>query len=57
MGNVDCVKVLSDLFTCPKLKSFANCNLVVIIIIEPCAMDIASFTKNKEILKILLESN
>lgn len=26
LGNVDAVKVLTDLFTCPKLKSFNNCN-------------------------------
>jgi ankyrin repeat protein len=25
LGNVDAVKVLTDLFTCPKLKSFINC--------------------------------
>lgn len=25
LGNVDAVKVLTDLFTCPKLKSFNNC--------------------------------
>lgn len=27
LGYVDAVKVLSDWFTCPKLKSFSNCNL------------------------------
>ena len=26
LGNVDAVKVLTDLFTCPKMKSFSNCN-------------------------------
>ena len=25
LGNVDAVKVLTDLFTCPKMKSFSNC--------------------------------
>jgi hypothetical protein len=27
LGNVDAVKVLTDLFTCPKLKSFNNCKI------------------------------
>ena len=26
LGQLDVVKVLSDWFTCPKLKSFSNCN-------------------------------
>jgi hypothetical protein len=29
LGNVDAVKVLTDLFTCPKLKSFNNCKSVL----------------------------
>jgi hypothetical protein len=27
LGYVDAVKVLTDLFTCPKLKNFNNCKL------------------------------
>ena len=59
LGYVDAVKVLSDLFTCPKLKALPNCKIKMtkLIIIDPCAMDIASSTKHKEILKILLETN
>jgi ankyrin repeat protein len=30
-GNIDCVKVLCDLFTCPKLKSFSSCNLTSLV--------------------------
>ena len=29
LGNVDAVKVLTDIFTCPKLKSFNNCNIIL----------------------------
>jgi hypothetical protein len=58
LSYVDAVKVLSDLFTCPKLKSLSNCNfLYLIFMTDPCAMDIASNTKHKDILKILLETN
>ena len=28
LSYVDAVKVLSDLFTCPKLKSLSNCNIL-----------------------------
>jgi ankyrin repeat protein len=28
LGYIDAVKVLSDLFTCPKLKPFQNCNII-----------------------------
>jgi len=28
LGNVDAVKVLTDVFTCPKLKSFNNCMIL-----------------------------
>jgi hypothetical protein len=27
LGNIDAIKVLCDLFTCPKMKSFHNCKL------------------------------
>ncbi len=59
LGNVDAVKVLTDLFTCPKLKSFNNCKSIFILIISlvPCALDVASAIKHKEIIKILLEAN
>ena len=59
LSNIDAVKVLCDLFTCPKMKSFQNCKPLhrVIMVIVPCALDIASAMKNKEIIKILLESN
>ena len=30
LGNIDTVKVLCDLFTCPKMKSFSNCNIAYI---------------------------
>lgn len=61
LGNVDAVKVLTDLFACPKMKSFSNCkNLPVYFIftdIVPCAIDVASAIKHKEIIRILLEAN
>ena len=33
LGNVDAVKVLTDLFTCPKMKSFSNCKISPFLII------------------------
>jgi hypothetical protein len=59
LGYVDTIKVLCDLFTCPKLKSFSNCKFYTLVIhfVVPCALDVASAIKNKEIIKILLESN
>jgi hypothetical protein len=60
LGYVDAVKVLSDLFTCPKLKSFNNCKIThpsFYYFVVACAMDVASTIKNKEILRILLETN
>lgn len=56
--HVDTIKVLCDLFTCPKLKSLHNCkSLICHGSIVPCAIDVASSIKHKEILKILLEAN
>lgn len=59
LGYIDTIKVLCDLFTCPKLKSLPNCNPSHLNLhnIDPCALDIASALKTKEILKILLEAN
>jgi len=61
LGYVDAIKVLCDLFTCPKMKSFNNCNFICIyldiFILVPCALEIASAFKNKEVIKILLEAN
>lgn len=57
LGYIDTIKVLSDWFTCPKMKSFSNCTFYDFHTLVPCALDIASTLKNKEILKILLESN
>lgn len=59
LGYVDVIKVLCDLFTCPKMKSFHNCknNIFITSYLVPCALDIASALKNKEIIKILLEAN
>lgn len=57
LGLVDCVKVLCDLFACPKLKFFLNCSFIINLLLVPCALDIASATKNKEILRTLLEAN
>lgn len=58
LAHVDTIKVLCDLFTCPKLKSFSNCKLFYpTTFIVPCALDVASAIKNKEIIKILLETN
>ena len=34
LGCIDAVKVLCDLFTCPKLKSLPNCTLKIIILIN-----------------------
>ena len=68
LGFVDVIKVLTDLFTCPKLKSFHNCkifptfliqklSLIYYYHIDPCALEVASAIKHKEIIKILLEAN
>lgn len=48
LGNVDAVKVLTDLFTCPKMKSFPSCKLIdshSSLHLVPCAMDLASAMK------------
>ncbi len=38
LGNLDAVKVLTDLFTCPKLKSFNNCKLLLISVTSNSSM-------------------
>lgn len=48
LGRIDTIKVLCDLFACPKLKSLHS---------FPCALDVASSMKNKEVIKTLLEAN
>ena len=57
LGNVDAVKVLTDLFTCPKLKSLSYCKTHSVYLAVPCALDVASAVKHKEMLRILLEAN
>lgn len=48
LERFDCIKVLSDLHTCPKLRPFSH---------SPSAFEIASILKNKDILRCLIESN
>lgn len=28
LGHIDCIKILCDLYSCPKLKSLSNCKLL-----------------------------
>ena len=48
LGYADCIKILTDLFACPKLRSFND---------FPNSLEIASALKNKEIIQLLLEAN
>lgn len=48
LGNIDAVKILSDMYTCPKLRPFQELMN---------AKEIAIAMKNPQILKILISSN
>ena len=48
LGNIDAVKVLSDMYTCPKLRPLNELMN---------AKEIAIGMKNSQILKILISSN
>ena len=48
LGNIDAVKILSDMYTCPKLRPMNELMN---------AKEIAIAMKNRQILKILISSN
>ena len=48
LGNIDAVKILSDMYTCPKLRPLNELMN---------AKEIAIAMKNRQILKILISSN
>ena len=48
LGNVDAVKILSDMYTCPKLRSLPELMN---------AKEVAMGMKHQPILKILISSN
>jgi len=48
LDKIDCIKVLSDLHCCPKLRPFPN---------SPTALELGMALKNREILRCLIESN